>query len=67
MLPRQTKDLTTGKRVALVAGWSIGLALLLGITGFLAGSTWEDPITRAARSAATGIAIGALIGAANAG
>jgi hypothetical protein len=66
MLSRHSKDLTTGKRIVLVVGWSLGLALLLEVVSLFIGPSRDDPVTRAVRSGTTGIVLGALIGAADA-
>jgi hypothetical protein len=66
MLSRHSKDLTTGRRIVLMIRWSLELALLLGVVSLLIGSPQDDPVTRAVRSGATGIVLGALIGATDA-
>ena len=66
MLSRRSKDLTTGKRILVVVGWSIGLAVLLGTVSLFIGPTGDAPVTRTLRSASTGIALGAIVGAASA-
>jgi hypothetical protein len=58
MLSRHSQDLTTGKRIALVVGWSLGLALLLGVVSLFIGPPRDDPVTRAVRSGTTGSCLG---------
>lgn len=51
------------RRIALIAGWSLGLALLLGIGGVIWGMGQENLADRVVKSITMGLVFGALIGA----